>query len=154
MARRREPVNLVLMKGKANLTKEEVETRRAQEVVAKADNVRPPAYLPKELHLEFKRIATELKRIELIANLDTDTLARFILARGEYNRTMELLRSIDPADDIMFYNKVADANNKFFQQCRNSANDLGLNISSRCRLLVPKAKTKEPSEFDSKFGNV
>lgn len=152
--RRKEPIHLLLMKDKAKLTKAVIEKRKAEEVVAKADRVVAPRYLPAELQLEFKTIATELLRIELISNLDVDTLARFILARCEYVRTMELLRSIDPADDIQWYNKVLEANNKLFTQCRNSANDLGLNISSRCKLLVPKPKTEEPSEFDKKFGGV
>lgn len=154
MPRRKEPIHLLLLKGKAKLTKEVIETRKEQEIKAPADNVRAPSYLPKELGLEFKRIAEQLIGLELLSNLDTDTLARFLLSRAEYVRTINLMREIDPKDDIQWYNRVLDANNKLFQQCRNSANDLGLNISSRCKLLVPKVKKDEPSEFDRKFGGV
>ena len=154
MARDRKPISLMLVTGKSHLTKAEIEARQEQEVKAKSDNISPPKYLPKELHLDFKRIANELKRIEIMSNLDTDSLARFILAREQYVRTAHLLRETDPIEDLLVYSKLADNNGKFFNQCRAAAQDMGLTISSRCKLLVPKVKDKEPSEFDRKFGDV
>lgn len=150
----RQPINLVVLKGKSHRTKAEIQERQEREVKAASDRVTAPGYLPKELKLEFNKIAKELLKIELISNLDTDALARFILARSEYVRTIELLRSIDPGDDIKFYNLTLTANNTLFGQCRAAASDLGLTISSRCKLLVPKPKEKEPSEFDERFGGV
>jgi hypothetical protein len=38
---------------------------------------------------------------------------------------------------------------KFFDQCRQSANDLGLTISSRCKLVVPA--TEKPEVKENKF---
>lgn len=156
VGRKREPINLLVLKGKKHLSKEEIETRKEQEIKAPSDKVDAPGYMPKELKLEFRRIAGELKKIELIANLDVDTLARFILAREQYNRTMDTLRGIDPYEDILLYNKTLQANNILFQQCRACAADLGLSITSRCRLLVPKQKDKTPEEsaFDQRFGGV
>ncbi len=47
MARPRQPVDLLLFKGKKNLTKAEIEERKAQEIKAAKDKVKPPSYLPK-----------------------------------------------------------------------------------------------------------
>jgi P27 family predicted phage terminase small subunit len=50
--------------------------------------------------------------------------------------------------------KVLNNQDKLFKQCRSSAMDLGLTISSRCKLVVPKAEedTKELSLEDRLFG--
>lgn len=55
MARPRQPVDLLLVKGKKNLTKKEIEERRKQEIKAPDDKVKAPSYLPKDLKREFKR---------------------------------------------------------------------------------------------------
>ncbi len=55
MARPRQPVDLLLVKGKKNLTKQEIEERRAQEVKAPNDKVKAPSYLPKDLKESLKR---------------------------------------------------------------------------------------------------
>jgi len=49
MARPRQPVDLLLVKGKKNLTKQEIEERRKQEIKAPSDKVKAPSYLPKRL---------------------------------------------------------------------------------------------------------
>ncbi|MGN7308777.1 P27 family phage terminase small subunit, partial [Bacillus subtilis] len=43
---------------------------------------------------------------------------------------------------------------KFFKQCRQAASDLGLTISSRCKLVVPKKEEKEPSDVEKRFSGV
>ena len=53
MARPRQPIELVLAKGKKNLTKAEIEQRRAQEIKVDFKNVTPPDYLPAKLRKEF-----------------------------------------------------------------------------------------------------
>ncbi|MCY8385807.1 phage terminase small subunit P27 family, partial [Bacillus haynesii] len=55
MARPRQPVDLLLVKGKKNLTKQEIEERRKQEIKAPSDKVKAPSYLPKDLKREFKK---------------------------------------------------------------------------------------------------
>jgi P27 family predicted phage terminase small subunit len=50
--------------------------------------------------------------------------------------------------------KVLNNQDKLFKQCRASAMDLGLTISSRCRLVIPTTdnKEKELSIEDRLFG--
>ncbi len=53
MARPRQPVDL--LKARKNLTKQEIEERREQEIKAPSDKVKTPSNLPKDLKREFKR---------------------------------------------------------------------------------------------------
>jgi P27 family predicted phage terminase small subunit len=154
MGQARQPINLLLLKGKKHLTKAEIEERREMEIKVDSDKVVPPEYLPKELRVEFKRIADSLKKIEIISNLDVDVLAWFVISREQYVKTMKTLREIDPSEDIIYYEKILKANDTLLKQCTRAANELGLSINARGKLLVPKKKDKEPTEFDKKFGGV
>lgn len=152
MGRNKQPVNLILLKGKSkHLTKEEIEHRKSTEVKAPSGNVRAPDYLSKELKREFKKIADQLKRIDLIADLDVDTLARYLLSREQYIKLSHMLQVTD-LRDIETYATILLQQDKFFKQCRQGAADIGLTISSRCRIVVPKKEPKKKSEDEELFG--
>ncbi|MEG1301804.1 MAG: hypothetical protein RSC93_13980, partial [Erysipelotrichaceae bacterium] len=55
----------------------------------------------------------------------------------------EKLNDPDVQDDIFELDKIANLQDKFFKQCRSIASDLGLSITSRCKIVVPKTETKE-----------
>ena len=57
MARPRQPIDLIVAKGKKHLSKAEIEERRKQEVKASDDNIEAPSYLPNNLKEEFNKIA-------------------------------------------------------------------------------------------------
>lgn len=150
MARPRQPVDLLLVKGKKNLTKQEIEERRAQEVKAPNDKVKAPSYLPKDLKREFKKIADELKNIGIMTNLDVDALVRFLFAQKQYLEMTEVLLEtpitalVEDDDGNKFevanktYSDLLINQDKLFKQCRQASSDLGLTISSRCKLVIPK----------------
>lgn len=149
MARPREPIDLIIAKGKKNLTKKEIEERRAQEVKAPNDKVEPPSYLPEELKEEFNRIANELIEIGIMSNLDCEALARFIVSESQYQKVSERIiktKTIGPT-----YMKLIKTQEKLFKMARQAANDLGLTISSRCKLVVPKKEEEKPKNKFSKF---
>ncbi len=149
MARPRQPTDLLLVKGKKHLTKEEIAKRKASEVKAPADKVRAPSYLPNDLKKEFRKIAKDLLDIEILTNLDVDALARFIISRKMY---LELTQKILEDTALLLDKDTIGIQDKLFKQCRAAASDLGLTISSRCKLVVPKKEEKkEPSKF-AKFG--
>lgn len=174
MAGKRQPVNLLLIKGKKHLTKQEIEERKKSEIIAPADKIRAPAYLPKDLKREFKKIANELVEINIMSNLDVDALARFLFAKKEYLKITGELSSRSPLaevyedegeEDGMIVRKITEVpssiyaellamQDKTFKQCRQAAADLGLTISSRCRLVVPKPEENKKSKFDERFGDV
>ncbi len=151
MAGQRQPIDLLLIKGK-NLTKKEIEERKATEVKAPADKVKPPAYLPSNLKREFKKIADELMQIGIMTNLDVDALARFLIAKNMYVKISNQLIDLDPLSE-KFETLIAHQD-KFFKQSRQSAMDLGLTISSRCKLVIPKNdEDKEKTASQKRFGD-
>lgn len=178
MARPRQPVDLLLYKGKKNLTKKEIEERKENEIKAPADKIRAPSYLPKELRRDFKKISDDLQKIGIMSNLDVDALARYLISRQMYLQVTEALlhrspviqyeaRESDQIDGELIpnttlkeiasgvYSDLLQNQDKLFKQCRQAASDLGLTISSRCKLVVPKKEEKrQPSEFEERFGDV
>lgn len=151
IARPRQPTELLLVKGKKHLTKAEIEDRKSKEIKAPSDKVKAPSYLPADLKKEFNKIAKELKEIGIITNLDIDALARFIIAKKMY---LELTKQILKKPELMIVDKdIVTTQDKLFKQCRSSASDLGLTISSRCKLVVPKKEDKkELTEEEKLFG--
>lgn len=158
MAGPRQPINLVVNNGKKHLTKAEIEERKASEVKAHADKINYPAYLPKDLRKEFKNIADELIRIEIMSNLDVDALARYLIAQKEWLKIAKIMDELSPIivkEDISIindqYTELSKVMDRFFKQCRSAASDLGLTISSRCKLVVPKTEKEVPKNKFSKF---
>lgn len=150
MAGSRQPTELLLVKGKKHITKKEIEERLNSEIKAKNDNVEAPSYLPDQLKEEFYRIANELIEIGIMTNLDCEALARFIVSENQYQKvTKKILKSKNITDN---YISLIQLQEKLFKMSRTAASDLGLTISSRCKLVIPK-KTEEQKESKwSKFG--
>ena len=152
MAGQRQPIDLLLVKGNKHLTKQEIEERKSREVKAPNDNVKPPAYLPADLKKEFKKIADELVSIGIMSNLDVDALARFLIAKKLYLEVTQVL--LERPEMIITDDKIVSTQDKLFKQCRSAANDLGLTISSRCKLTLPKKDDNKPKSKEERlFGD-
>lgn len=149
MARPRQPIELVLAKGKKHLTKKEIAERKANEVKANYDKVIAPDYLPQTLKDEFYRLANELIDINIMSNLDCEALSRFIVSEHQYQKAVEKSLSIG-IDDEDYLNTLC-VQEKLFKMCRSAASDLGLTISSRCKLVIPKKEDEKPQSKWSKF---
>ena len=149
MARPRQPISLIEAKGKKHLTKAEIKQRKESEIKVDSDNVVAPSYLPDELKEEFYRIAAELIKLDIMSNLDCEALARFISSEYQYQKvTAQILKikTIGPK-----YFDLLSVQEKLFKMCRAAASDLGLTISSRCKLVVPKKQEETPKNKFSKF---
>lgn len=146
MSGQRQPIELVIAKGSKNLTKAEIEQRRNGEIKPITDDIVAPAYLTKKQKDEFNRIAEQLKKLKIMGETDVDALARFIVANDFYINAVKKLRSKDVKDDVYLFEKWTKVQDKYFKQCRSSANDLGLSISARCKLVVPQTKPETPKE--------
>jgi len=158
MARPREPIDLIAAKGRKHLTAEEYENRKASEVAAPADNIAPPAYLSKKEKARFEEIAGQLVSIGIISNLDCAVLARYVKAEMEYEKITRQLQKIKfvpdkkstlPVEDQLAeqygkYNFLLKMQVKLMQACNANARELGLTISSRCRLVMPKHEEDKP----------
>lgn len=150
MAGSRQPTELLLVKGKKHLTKKEIEERLNSEIKAKNDNVEAPSYLPDQLKEEFYRIANELIEIGIMTNLDCEALARFIVSENQYQKvTKKILKSKNITDNYILLIQLQE---KLFKMSRTAASDLGLTISSRCKLVIPKKIEEQKESKWSKFG--
>ena len=143
MARPRQPIDLVVAKGKKNLTKAEIQERKESEIAPLTDNIVAPSYLTKKQRAEFNVISDQLQALNIMSETDVDALARFIISRELYIKyTKQLLKKEvieNPGlSDIYFKNQ-----DRAFKQCRASASDLGLTITARCRLVVPVTTPEE-----------
>ena len=144
----RQPVELIIANGRKNLTKAEIEYRKNAELKAPVGDCSPPEYLPEKLKAEFKSLADKLIDVGIMTELDVDLLARYLLSKQAYlgltSRYMKMISSGTPAD----VEKIAGLQDKAFKQCQSAARDLGLTISSRCKLVVPKEKEEpRPNKF-------
>jgi len=152
VAGQKQPIELILLNGKKHFSKEEIKKRKSQEVKVGNEKVHAPSYLSADLKKEFNKLAKELIKVNIMTNLDIDTLARFIMAKKMYNNITNKLLLLDEIDDNFMV--LLQAQDKLFKQCRQTSTDLGLTISSRCKLVIPKKEVKEPTKFEKKFSDV
>lgn len=158
MARPREPIDLIAAKGRKHLTIEEYKERKEVEVTAAADDVKPPAFLLKKEREKFGELAKQLIKLKIMSNLDCDVLARYIRAETEYIKVTKQLQKIKflpdkksvVAEDVQLagqyekYNFLSKIQNRLMKACNENARELGLTISSRCKLVIPKEKEDKP----------
>ncbi len=138
--------------GRKHLSKAERAKRAAQEVETDVPKqIRPPQYLQPALKEQFRAIAKQLKDIGLLSTLDYDTLARYLLAQQSYLAATQKVFALQKAAsvDLDALNVATKIQERFFKQAQACANDLGMTITSRCRLVLPEgAKKPEESEFE------
>lgn len=111
---------------------------------------------------------SQLRAIDLISNLDVDALARLVIAQEKYIAVTQELNRQPIMVEIEIATKQLDEygqpvkirkevvngeverlallQDRYFKQCRQGAADFGLTVSSRCRLVVPKADKETPKE--------
>lgn len=173
MAGQRQPIGLIQAKGKKHLTKAEIEERQRTEIRAPADKVTAPTYLTASQKKTFKKIVKDLRTIDIVANLDVDALARLVIAQEKYIAVTEELdrqplmvtielptnKKDESGNPIMYKKEVVNGEverlallqDRYFKQCRQGASDFGLTVSSRCRLVVPKADEAKSQNKFKKF---
>lgn len=155
--RKKLPVDLIVLNGnKSGLSKKEIEQRRNEEVKASADAITAPAFLTKAQISEFDRICDELIRIDIVKNLDADVLGMYVCAKDEWilaGKDYEAFRKGKKIDELNFEDltRISNIRDRAFKQAIRCASELGLTITSRCKLIVPKEKNKPENKF-AKFG--
>lgn len=157
MAGARQPTNLLLAKGNKHFTQQEIENRINGEVRPLIDNIQAPDYLSKKQKQEFNEISEQLQALEIMSETDVDALARYIISRGLYVKLSKQLRKKEILNDPDNLDRYLKNQDRIFKQCRASAMDLGLTITSRCRLCIPKSKDNEkpPNKFSAfEKGNI
>jgi P27 family predicted phage terminase small subunit len=149
MSGQRQPIELVIANGRKNLTKAEIQERLDSEVKPIDENIIAPPYLSKRQRAEFDKIADQLMKLKIMGETDVDALGRYIISKDLYIKISKQIGKSYVLNDPVLLDKHLKNQDRLFKQCRSSANDLGLSISSRCKLVVPA--TKEPPKKVNKF---
>lgn len=152
--RPKKPIDLMLYEGRTNLTKEEIKKRQDEEIKAPSNKVEPPKYLPKKLKDRFNELASDLLKINIMSNLDNDNLGRYLFAEDKHQEVSKALKKVDMLIETDKYDKLTKIQDRYAKQARAAANDLGLTVSSRVKLVVPQAPEKPPAtEGERRFAN-
>ena len=146
MAGPRLPLEVVQARGSKHLTKAEIQARQEREIEPITDNIIAPTYLTKKQKNEFYIIAEQLQKLKILGETDVDALARYITANDFYIDAVKQMRKKEVREDPIKLTAWSKIQETYFKQCRSSANDLGLSISSRCKLVVPETKNETPKE--------
>lgn len=150
MSGQRQPIELVMARGRKNLTKSEIKERLDREIKPITDDIIAPDYLTKKQKGEFDKIANQLKKLNIMGETDIDALSRYIIAKDFYINAVKNLRKSEVKSDPVAYEAWGRILERYFKQCRSSANDLGLSITSRCKLVVPATKDSD-NQSSNKF---
>jgi len=144
MARPRQPVALLEARGRKHLTRAESDARHRQEPSIADSSIECPAYIEDEdERLEFMRYAHQLDAIHIWSAIDADELARYVSAETLYEAYTVALRGVVASGDMERAERIQRQQDKAFRQAHTSASSLGMTISSRCRLVVPKTDDEE-----------
>ena len=147
----RQKLSVLEGNGRKHLSKREKAQRAAQEVdLPKPKTMRLPKWLPQEYRKEFRALAKELLEADLgAAQLDRDTLGRYVVAQAQYAQACKMAGEALTAQNSALAEKWSRLQDTCFKQARACANDLGMTITSRCRLVLPEGvKKKEKNPFE------
>ena len=150
MAGQRLPIEVVQARGSKHLTKAEIQERQEREIKPVTDDIIAADYLTKKQKDTFYKLASQLEKLKIMGETDVDALARYIVANDSYVHATKQLRKSEVKNDPMKYESWSKIQERNFKMVRASANDLGLSISSRCKLVVPGAN-KEDKPKENKF---
>lgn len=153
MAGARQPIDLIIANGRKHLTKAEIEARKRAEVQPCADGIVAPSFLSATQKKEFARIAGQLEKLGIMGETDCDTLARYVAAEDLYEAATKKLRAaMRSYADPYELDQLAKLQDRFFKQAQTAASALGLTISSRCKLVVPKTAEEPKKNKFAAFG--
>lgn len=162
MGRPKEPINLIMTKGQKHLTKAEIRERLASEIHPCTDEIRPPSYLTAKQKKRFQELAEQLQKLDIMGETDIETLAHYITAEELYQQAVKDIRSAqkckpksgnmeEMAEWATMMDRLDRRQDRYFKQAHMAASSLGLTISSRCKIVIPKAPEAPKENKFSKF---
>lgn len=158
MGRTRKPLEMQ----KGNITQLVQYVRGAEEkqiVTGKNQLSRPPDWLIDEVAIsEYKRIIKEMKKIEIIGNLDRNNVACYCNAFANYVKITQDLKN-EPGvlmretrtGAIVVRNPKIDLQRMYADEMRKFASLCGLTIDSRLKAAANKT-SKQEDETKEQFG--
>lgn len=145
----RQPTDLLKATGRKHLSRAEEAERRSREArVESAKTAKPPKWLPEWMKKDFRTLGKRLIAAGLYTDLDADVLGRYLVAQHSWvAASREAADALDRQDQAAEgWSRIQD---RYFKQARACANDMGLTVTSRCRLVVPE--DLRPKEDDNPF---
>ena len=148
----------------AHLTKKEKQKKKAEErevITGNEDLEKPPTWLlDANAKKEWERIVAELKKIELVGNLDYVNLACYCNAYANYVKVTRKLKK-EPycieretrTGTIVVKNPLVDIQTNYAAEMRKFAGLCGMTIDSRLKAAVQKVDRKE-EKLEEKFGAI
>lgn len=160
MARQRKVVDMQA----AHLTKKEKQKKKAEErevITGNEDLEKPPTWLlDANAKKEWERIVAELKKIELVGNLDYVNLACYCNAYANYVKVSRKLKKEQYCIEretrtgtIVVKNPLVDIQMNYAAEMRKFAGLCGMTIDSRLKAAVQKIDRKE-EKLEKKFGAI
>lgn len=161
MSRSRKP----LEQQEGNITKEEKERKRLEEEIVKTgaeDIEKPPQWLIDDTaKKEYKRIIKDLKKIEIVGNLDLSNLCGYCNAYSMYRKATtqlskeELIVKKLSASGVEYdaENPIIMVQKKYAEEMRKFASMCGLSIDSRLKAATIKVDKTE-DEIEEEFGDI
>lgn len=147
MSGKRQPTDVVKANGRKHMSQVEEEERREREVVADVPKyVRPPKWLAEDLRKDFKRLSGQLIRLGIFSALDKDSLGRYLTAQRNWENTLKQVSAAIAKGDLENAEKWSKIQDRYYKQARSCAADLGLTITSRCRLVVPQPEDADEDD--------
>lgn len=145
------PLEVLEERGKKHLSGDERKKRYDEEIrnPKPVKRLTPPKWLSKQLHDEFRAISAELISLmpSFVSRLDATTIAWYCVYHSEWLAATQNLNSAINKSDEDKVQKWSLVQSRLFAQARSCAQDLGMNISSRCKLIIPQ-KTEQNNPDD------
>lgn len=138
------PTDVVKERGRKHLSKaEEAERRQSEVKLPRPKKISPPKWLPEYLKAEFRTLAKELLDADMgAAGLDRDTIGRYLVASRQYTAAAIQVQDALDAEDSERAAEWMNIQDKCFKQANKCANDMGMTLTSRCKLVVPETSKK------------
>lgn len=150
MPRRKEPIDLLIAKGKSHLTESEIEERREKELKVPFDDIEVPECLTDvKQRAEFLDLAEKMKVINIYKEFDADVLARFVMSKALYWRYSKQLEKLLKARevDLTETGRCQTQQDKAFKQVHAAATALGFTPTSRCKIEIPVSSNADDLEL-------
>lgn len=154
--RKKQPVKLIQMKGRANLTKEEIAKREKEEVKTAPPEGIVPSYLSAKQKRIFTEYADQLTALDIYSDLDREMLAAFVVATEEFAEYSKEIRRLKIRQDgevnsenLSMRKRLALERDRSFKIAKQVASELGLTITSRCKLVIPQAEEEPKNKFEA-----